>query len=495
MKHTFQYFHFLVFLLAFIFMGSTAYSQLAGWSAELPITIKNNSGSTMTNYQVPLVVNTQYLIGLGLLQTDGKDIRFGSDCGGSTAYGYWIEGPMNTSNTNLWVKVPSVPANDSVKIIMFFGNPSATAASTLTIFNGPHSSTDSVIPPSSNTVSSCQRGFRFSPTEALLVTHFGKRIPNATQRFVTMFDFNTQTIIKQIQVDAGTAGQYNYNALTEPFWLNSGQSYVFELFNGVNDMYYYGPPPQIGQHLTFTEMRYCNSCTQTTFPTSVLTGQQYGVPDFWYYVKENVSPAPTAIIGLPADTNTPPAPTGLIAIAGNQQIQLKWNKNTQFDIQKYFIYRFTSNTPGSAVLIDSVSHPDTMYTNTGLTNGNIYYYWVKAVDRFCVRRLSGFSTVASATPVVVPKEKEIPTVFALYQNYPNPFNPITTIKFDLPKGRLVTIRIYDLLGRELETTLNQTFPAGSHEIRFNALNLASGVYFYKIEAGDFNDMKKMVVVK
>jgi hypothetical protein len=482
----------LIFIFAFT---EISYSQLPGWIAEAPLTIKNNSGSAMTNYQVPLVVNTQYLISLGLMLPNGNDIRFGSDCGGSTPYGYWIEGYLNTDTTKIWVKVPSVAPNDSIKIIMFFGNSSATAASTLSIFNGPNSATDSVISPNTNTVSLCQRGFRFTPNEALLITHFGKRIPNATQRYVTLFDFNTQAIILQMQVDAGVATQYNYNAVAQPFWLNAGQQYLLELFNGSGDMYYYGPPTTVGQHLTFGDMRYCNSCTQNTFPTTILTGQHYGVPDMWYYVKENVTPAPTSIVGPAADTVTPSAPAGLTATAGNQQILLKWNKNTQFDIQKYFVYRNTSNNPSTAVLIDSVNHPDTVYTNTGLINGNIYYYWVKAVDRFCVRRISAVSNVASATPVSVAKNTEIPTVYALYQNYPNPFNPVTTIKFDLPKSSLVVIKLFDILGKELETTINQEFPAGSYDIRLNAMNLASGVYFYKIEAGTFTDRKKMIVLK
>jgi hypothetical protein len=120
---------------------------------------------------------------------------------------------------------------------------------------------------------------------------------------------------------------------------------------------------------------------------------------------------------------------------------------------------------------------------------------VKAVDRFCVRRISAVSNVASATPVSVAKNTEIPTVYALYQNYPNPFNPVTTIKFDLPKSSLVVIKLFDILGKELETTINQEFPAGSYDIRLNAMNLASGVYFYKIEAGTFTDRKKMIVLK
>jgi len=93
-------------------------------------------------------------------------------------------------------------------------------------------------------------------------------------------------------------------------------------------------------------------------------------------------------------------------------------------------------------------------------------------------------------------KNQIPTVYNLYQNFPNPFNPSTKINFDLPKDSKVTLVIYDLLGRVVKRLLNSEFKqAGRYSIDFNASNLASGVYFYRIEAGDFVMTKKMVLVK
>jgi hypothetical protein len=263
-------------------------------------------------------------------------------------------------------------------------------------------------------------------------------------------------------------------------------------------MYYYGTSSQINPTLSYYTMLYCNSCTQNTFPTSSLSGYHYGCPDFLFWKLTTVSPAPTSTLGLPADTVTPTAPTGLIGIAGNQQATLRWNKNTQFDLAKYFIYRNTTNNPSTAALIDSVagSPPDTNYTATGLTNGNTYYFWVKAADRFCVPRISAFSNVATVTPLSVPgTQNAVPKIFALHQNYPNPFNPVTKIKYDIPKGTFVTITVYDITGREVETLVNEYIAAGYHELTFDARNLASGVYFYKLEAGSFTSEKKMIVVK
>jgi hypothetical protein len=89
----------------------------------------------------------------------------------------------------------------------------------------------------------------------------------------------------------------------------------------------------------------------------------------------------------------------------------------------------------------------------------------------------------------------LPKKHRLLQNYPNPFNPSTQIKFALPKPENVKIEIYNTIGQRLETLINQHMPAGYHEIEFNAQNLSSGVYLYRIEAGQFLDVKKMILLR
>ena len=89
----------------------------------------------------------------------------------------------------------------------------------------------------------------------------------------------------------------------------------------------------------------------------------------------------------------------------------------------------------------------------------------------------------------------IPIVYALEQNYPNPFNPTTTIKFSLPKNSNVNLSVYDILGRFVTKLVDGDLKAGHHEVQFNASNLASGVYFYRIEAGNFVKVKKLMLLK
>ena len=85
--------------------------------------------------------------------------------------------------------------------------------------------------------------------------------------------------------------------------------------------------------------------------------------------------------------------------------------------------------------------------------------------------------------------------FALFQNYPNPFNPITTIKFNLPVQENVKIEIFNLLGQRVMTLVDKNYEAGQHKIEFNGEHIASGVYFYRIEAGRYNSVKKMTILK
>ncbi len=89
----------------------------------------------------------------------------------------------------------------------------------------------------------------------------------------------------------------------------------------------------------------------------------------------------------------------------------------------------------------------------------------------------------------------VPNKYELSQNYPNPFNPTTKINFAIPKQGLVTMKIYDVLGREVRTLVNEVKQAGNYTVDFNASEFASGVYFYKLTSGDFSDIKRMILVK
>ena len=89
----------------------------------------------------------------------------------------------------------------------------------------------------------------------------------------------------------------------------------------------------------------------------------------------------------------------------------------------------------------------------------------------------------------------LPLKYSLRQNYPNPFNPVTTINYAIPKAGLVVIKVFDLLGREVETLVNEEKAAGNYNIQFNGSSLSNGIYFYRMRAGDFFQTKKLVLLK
>jgi hypothetical protein len=146
----------------------------------------------------------------------------------------------------------------------------------------------------------------------------------------------------------------------------------------------------------------------------------------------------------------------------------------------------TGNSPNTMHLSFMVSEcpGSNSFTNTGTPR--CPNYWV-------YRRWDP----VTGTPIGVQTiSNEIPAAYSLQQNFPNPFNPTTKIRFALPKNDNVTLKIYDITGREVATVINNEFTsAGLKEVEFNASNIASGVYYYVLKSGNFTDTKKMVLVK
>lgn len=92
-------------------------------------------------------------------------------------------------------------------------------------------------------------------------------------------------------------------------------------------------------------------------------------------------------------------------------------------------------------------------------------------------------------------EVEVPKGYALHQNYPNPFNPVTVIEFEIPEAGYVLMELYNSVGQKVRDIFAGELPAGYHKVRFDASGLSSGVYFYRMSAGKFNAVRKMVIMK
>jgi len=122
----------------------------------------------------------------------------------------------------------------------------------------------------------------------------------------------------------------------------------------------------------------------------------------------------------------------------------------------------------------------------------IEYY---SLDNSAVHLYLGFDATDRGDLIGVTAHDKIPCKFMLGQNYPNPFNPTTTIQYSIAKASLVTITVFDVLGEEVSILLNKEMPAGNYSVKFNAGNLSSGIYCYRIHAGNFNAAKKFVLLK
>ena len=107
-----------------------------------------------------------------------------------------------------------------------------------------------------------------------------------------------------------------------------------------------------------------------------------------------------------------------------------------------------------------------------------------------------YTLVVGSIPSGINNGNQSAYQYNLYQNYPNPFNPSTSIEFFLPKQSAVTLKVYDIVGKEIATLIsNDKRKEGFHQINFDGSNLSSGIYYYKINAGEFTDIKKMMLVK
>lgn len=109
--------------------------------------------------------------------------------------------------------------------------------------------------------------------------------------------------------------------------------------------------------------------------------------------------------------------------------------------------------------------------------------------------VKGITFINAGITAVQPADNNIPENFNLEQNYPNPFNPSTMISYSIPSSQKVTLKVYDELGREVVTLVNSEQAAGNYNVSFNATGFASGVYFYRLQAGSFIQMKKMILMK
>jgi hypothetical protein len=177
------------------------------------------------------------------------------------------------------------------------------------------------------------------------------------------------------------------------------------------------------------------------------------------------------------------------AVQSHNNVTINWTTSTEtnnlgFDIERKFennIYVKVAFIQGKGTTTIKQTYS---FTDNNLASGS-YTYRIKQID------VNGTVHYLKEMNVIV----GTPTTYSLEQNYPNPFNPSTTIKYQLPKAGFVTLKIYDILGREVALLINDFKVAGRYSIEFNASKLPSGVYIYELKSPDFTSSKKMMLTK
>ncbi len=157
------------------------------------------------------------------------------------------------------------------------------------------------------------------------------------------------------------------------------------------------------------------------------------------------------------------------------------------------IYKTTNDGANWFEMTIPLNDTDIISSLGVIKNGNKYYAYIGTLDGAI------FKFTDNVIPIgIQPISNEIPKTFSLSQNYPNPFNPSTKIKFDVPARRWISnikLIIYDILGNEVATLVNQQIKAGSYEVVWDASNYSSGIYFYTLQADNFKQTKKLVLLK
>ncbi len=191
----------------------------------------------------------------------------------------------------------------------------------------------------------------------------------------------------------------------------------------------------------------------------------------------------------------PPVPTLISPIGstgGLRNPALKWR--TADSAISYHVQVSVTNNFTTTEIDTTVS--DTLL-QLGVLQANKRYYWrVSAGNEHGTSEYSAFAAFQTGEIISAVLERQsLPFICALEQNYPNPFNPTTAIAFSLVEDRDVYLQIFDRLGREISTLIHERMSAGRHAFRFDAKDLQSGIYFYRIKAGDFIQTKRMTLLK
>jgi hypothetical protein len=177
------------------------------------------------------------------------------------------------------------------------------------------------------------------------------------------------------------------------------------------------------------------------------------------------------------------------ALAGDGVVTLNWTTASETNNDHFEIMRDGTHIGDVSGAGTIPTENEYSWIDEHVVNGTSYAYTLAAVDE------SGASEEIARAEATPSRTAGIASGYALYQNYPNPFNSQTSIIFDLAEDNFVSLKVFNLMGQEIETLLASELTTGRHEVVFDAANLATGIYFYQLEAGSFTTQRKLVLIK
>jgi cysteine-rich repeat protein len=299
-----------------LYLGVCSFSGVAtarpiAWSHQRGFTAKNMTGAQLVDHQIALPIDTAALVAAGEMRSDGADIRVSANCTSTAFLPHWVENP-NTASSRVWVRV-TLP-DGATPLFVHWGNEAATQESNAyAVFDGddelsnaPFDAMDQYSSGNVGVAGKAQRGFEFRPNEDVILVELGRRVPDASTRYVTLFDAASKEQLSQAAVP-GAAGEYAYASVT-PRMLTAGSTYTVAVYQGDNEQHYFSSSSSLDARLTYLTMRYCqdneqSACSKDTFPNMGFTNAHYGYADFRFLTRAEAEPQPLAFAGVGETTD------------------------------------------------------------------------------------------------------------------------------------------------------------------------------------------------
>jgi Secretion system C-terminal sorting domain len=333
--------------------------------------------------------------------------------------------------------------------------------------------------PDANLAQGEQLSIDFNGNTAFIIRHFGSGLSNP------YFIFPQTGSAEWIHRVGGKAkplsSGYSVRSSATSGWSNGGSNFRFALngSSGNTGASFFGSDKYIGVRFKISGSYHYG------WILVHVSGNGSGLIIKSYAYNETAGAPITANGTLPVELKN------FSAVINNNKVNLKWATATEVNNYGFEIERYALSAERKAFekigfvqgAGNSNSPNNYSFVDANPLSGDVEYR-LKLIDNDGAFKYSSIVTLNS-----------LPAKYELFQNYPNPFNPTTTIKYSLPKAQHVTLKLYDELGKEVSTLVNENKEIGSYSVTFNGEGFPSGIYYYRLTSGEFTEVKKLMLLK